>query len=260
MSAKSASDAVPAVDRAVEILQAMARARQPLMLSELSQLTATSRSTTFNTLATLHKHGLVSKDERHKTYSLGIGLFELGIAYIEQVSLIPAFVENAQRLVDHCGETVKLAVRQERDVVYLSAVEGPHSVRLVALVGTRRPAHLTAVGKVLLSELDDGELDDMYADYTFYPHTPNAINNLTELKSELTEIALVGHGYDREESSLGVNCVAAAVRDYSGQVIAAMSVGVPNDRLTRARMDELTGLIRSYALDLSLTLGWRGPG
>jgi IclR family transcriptional regulator, KDG regulon repressor len=258
MDEKRQSPSVPAVERAIELLQVLARAERPLMLSELSELTTASRSTAFNTLATLQRYGFVEKDERYKTYRLGLGIFELGRAYLNQVSLIPAFNQYARELVDLCGETVKLVIRDGHDVVYLAAQEGPHSVRLVALVGARRPAHVTAVGKVLLAQLSDAELAELYCNYSFSKPTAAAIDSLAALQQELVETRHRHVAYDRQESSVGVNCVAAPIRDATGKVVAAMSIGVPNDRCSATRMIELTDLIQLYATKLSYALGWSG--
>ena len=256
MDEKRPSPTVPAVERAIELLQVLARAGKPLMLSELSELTAASRSTAFNTLATLQRYGLVAKDERYKTYRLGLALFELGRAYLDQVSLVPVFNHYARELVERCQETVKLVIRDGRDVIYLAAQEGPHSVRLVALVGSRRSAHVTAVGKVLLAQLSAMQVAELYRDYRFTQPTPAAIGTLALLQQELTTVRTQQVAYDRQESSIGVHCVAAPIHDVNGQVIAAMSIGVPTDRWSAARMAELTGLIQHYATQLSQALGW----
>ena len=257
MDTKPSATVVPAVDRAIDLLRAIVRAGKPATLSELSEMTATSRSTAFNTLATLQAHGFVEKDARFKTYRLGLALFELGNAYIHQVSLIPAFTECARQLVAECGETVKLVMRDGTDVIYLATQEAPHSVRLVALVGTRLPAHQTAVGKVLLAHLSDTELEQLYAGYEFVPRTPNTVQNLPALQAQIHFARMHGYAYDQEESSLGVNCVAAPIYDHTNEAIAAMSIGVPTHRLRENRMDELTDRITHYARQLSLTMGWR---
>lgn len=246
---------VPAVDRAIDLLHVLAEAKRPLPLVELSERTGSSRSTVFNTLATLHEHGFVQKDEHYKTYRLGVAVFELGNAYLAQVSLVPAFYEQARRLVDACGETVKLVIRDGRDVVYLGKQEGSHSVRLVAQVGTRLSAHFTAVGKVLLAQLSDDDVRQLYADYAFPVHTPNTAGSLDELLERLALVRAQGHAYDNEESNVGVCCVAAPICDHTGQVVAAMSIGVPAERLGPGRMDELTAMIRTHAAELSRTLG-----
>ncbi|MBX2999157.1 MAG: IclR family transcriptional regulator [Caldilineaceae bacterium] len=242
------------------MLRAMAQAERPLTLSELSKLTGGSRSTIYNTLATLQTHGLVQKDLHYKTYRLGVAIFELGNAYLNQVHLVPAFYEQARRLVALCGETVKLVILDHRDVVYLAKQEGSYSVRLVAKVGTRMPAHITAVGKVLLAQLDESTLRSLYADYGFGQGTVNAAHDLEDLLARLEPVRRQGYAYDIEESTAGVRCVAAPVRDHSGEVIAAMSIGIPTERLLNGQMDELTGLIAQHAQELSRTLGWLESG
>ena len=259
MDANRVSTTVPAVDRAVDLLRALAAARQPLMLSELSELTAASRSTVYNTLAALHEHGFVEKDDRYKTYRLGVAIFELGNAYLQQVNFVPVFYAEAQRLVDLCGETVKLVVLDGTDVVYVAKLEGSHSVRLVAQVGMRMPAHLTAVGKVLLSQSSDSELRVLYRKYSFPDHTPNAIRAIDSLLVQLANVRTNGVAYDDEESAVGVKCVAAPVFDHSGQAIAAMSIGVPVDRLDGGRIADLAALIVEYAARISHLLGWSEP-
>jgi IclR family transcriptional regulator, KDG regulon repressor len=256
LDAKATATLVPAVDRAVELLRALSAAGKPLTLSELGERTATSRSTAFNTLATLQQHGFIEKNARFKTYRLGLALYELGNAYLAQVSLAPAFMECAEELVAACGETVKLAMRDGRDVVYLATQEGQQPVRSVALVGARLPAHCTGVGKVLLTQLTEAELDDLYAGYDFPARSPHSLRELTKLKAELELARKTGIAYDREESSLGIHCVAAPILDHTNKVIAAMSVGVPNHRLAPGRLDELTQLVSATAKLLSRRLGW----
>jgi DNA-binding IclR family transcriptional regulator len=248
--------AVPAVERALALLRILAKAGSPLTLAELSESIGASRSTVYSILATLQDQGFVEKDPRYKTYRLGVATLELGSAYLAQVTLLPAFNEMAQRLVAACGETVKLAVLDGRDVVYLGKQEGLYSVRLVARVGSRMPAHATAVGKVLLAQLPPDILELLYARYDFPTLTPNTIRSFEALQRELDQVRKQGCAHDIEESSIGLQCVAMPVRDHSGAVVAAVSIGVPNDRLSPERMGQLTDLLRQHVLDLSRTLGW----
>ncbi|HYN88817.1 MAG TPA: IclR family transcriptional regulator [Ardenticatenaceae bacterium] len=248
--------AVPAVDRALALLRVLATTDTPPTLSELSHQIGVSRSTVYSILATLQDYGFVEKDARHKTYRLGPATLELGSAYIGQVTLLPAFNAIAQRLVNLCGETVKLAILSGRDVVYLGKQEGLYSVRLVARVGSRMPAHATAVGKALLAHLGDESLERLYAGYDFPAPTRHTISNLAALRDALRETRERGYARDREESATGLQCVAAPVFDHSGAAVAAISIGVPNDRLSEARLEELAALVREHAGELSRTLGW----
>lgn len=246
----------PALGRGIMLLRTLAQTSVPMTLSELSETIGASRSTVYSLLATLHEYGMIDKDPLHKTYRLGVGTFELGSAYLSQVSLLPAFNEAAQQLVARCGETVKLAVLEGRDVVYLGKQEGLYSVRLVARVGSRMPAHATAVGKLLLAQLDDEYVAQLYQGYEFTTRTPNTISSFAMLHERLCQARTHGYALDDEESTVGLRCVAAPIRDHSGVVTAAISIGVPNDRLDADRMQELTVLVLNHAQDISHRLGW----
>lgn len=250
--------AAPALERGLRLLLALARAREPMSLSELSAAVGASRSTVYSLLATLQEHGFVEKDPRYKQYSLGLTTFELGSAYLGQIDLVRAFDEVAKSLAQRCQETVKLAVLDGRDVVYLGRQQGSlHSVQLVARVGSRVPAHATAVGKVLLAVLSDAEIDHLYAGHELHALAPNTITELDTLKARLKTAREEGVAYDAAESSPGVHCVAAPIYDHSDRVVAAISVGVPNDRYSAERMVGITQLVREHAATLSRTLGWQ---
>lgn len=250
--------AAPALDRGLRLLLVLARAREPMSLSELSEAISVSRSTVYSLLATLQAYGLVEKDARYKHYQLGLATFELGNAYIGKVDLVHAFDEVAKALVQLCQETVKLAVLDGRDVVYLGRQQGSHhSVQLVARVGSRMPAHATAVGKLLLAAMSDAEIDRHYTGHELIALAPNTITELGALKARLATIRSEGVAYDEAESSAGVHCVAAPIYDHSDRAVAAMSVGVPNDRYSEERMVLITEQVREHARLLSRTLGQR---
>ncbi len=252
----SAATRAPALERGIALLQVLASSQRDRSLAELSDAIGVSRSTVYSLLMTLQRARLVQKDPRHKTYRLGIGLFELGSAYLHGVSLIPLFNDVAASLVERCRETVKLAVLDGREVVYLAKQEGLYSVRLVARIGSRMAAHATAVGKVLLMPLSDDAIAALYAGYEFPRRTAQTVGALDALLSEVRAARQHGYALDREEANDGVQCVAAPIYDHSSALIAAMSVGVPNDRLDAARMEQLREQVIAHARLVSQRLGY----
>jgi DNA-binding IclR family transcriptional regulator len=256
--ARSGVVAAPALERGLKLLLALTRAREPMSLSELSAAVGVARSTVYSLLATLQEYGFVEKDPRYKQYRLGLTTFEVGSAYLSSIDLVRAFDEVAKELVQRCQETVKLAVLDGRDVVYLGRQQGSyHSVQLVARVGSRMPAHATAVGKLLLAALDEAELERLYEGRELKAQAPNTLTDIAALKARLEIVRRERIAYDHAESSPGVHCVAAPIYDHSDRVAAAMSIGIPNDRYTEERMAELARLVREYAEMLSRALGQR---
>lgn len=257
--ARTAHVAAPALERGLRLLLVLARSREPMSLSELSAAVGVSRSTVYSLLATLQERRFVEKDPRYKHYRLGLATFELGSAYLDQVDLVRAFDQVAKELVQRCQETVKLAVLDGRDVVYLGRQQGSyHSVQLVARVGSRMPAHATAVGKLMLSAFSSSEIERLYEGHELRALAPNTITALPTLLAQLQLVRQRDIAYDDAESGAGAHCVAAPIRDHSERMVAAMSIGIPKDRYNPERMLELTGLVRDHAAQLSRTLGWQG--
>jgi IclR family transcriptional regulator, KDG regulon repressor len=127
---------------------------------------------------------------------------------------------------------------------------------LVARIGTRMTAHATAVGKVLLASQSNQLLRELYQGYDFPVRTEHTLKSLAELLEQLTFVRKRGFAFDREESTIGVQCVAAPIRDHDRGVVAAMSIGIPNDRLDEARLQELTQMLLAAAGQISRRLGW----
>jgi IclR family transcriptional regulator, KDG regulon repressor len=126
----------------------------------------------------------------------------------------------------------------------------------VSAVGRRLPAHVTAVGKMLLSGVPDAELRKLYpAEEPLQGLTPASIRSFDELVAALAEVRSQGLAFDECESNAAVNCVAAPVYDHAGKMVAAMSISVPTLRWSAARAARFADLVRRGAADLSRRLG-----
>ena len=134
-------------------------------------------------------------------------------------------------------------------------------MRMVSAVGTTFPAHGAGVGKTLLSGLSSFEFDTLYPPgIKLQPLTPSTITDRTALLAELAEIRSRGYAYDRGESTVGLQCIAAPVRDATGHIVAAMSVSVPAPRFTNDRIPYLCTAVLDGTRELSMRLGhtWSG--
>ena len=151
-----------------------------------------------------------------------------------------------------------VAVLEGTNVIYIARVESTRQVRMVSAVGRQLPAHCTGVGKMLLSALSTQTLDALYPKRTALPTmTRNSISSLSRLKSELAEIRARGLAFDEVESTEDVHCVAAGVRDHTGEMVAGLSISVPTTRWNDARRQVLADLARDGAARLSASLGYR---
>ncbi|HEX3812924.1 MAG TPA: IclR family transcriptional regulator [Mycobacteriales bacterium] len=252
---------VPALARGLDVLELFLDTPAALSAPDICAALGLPRTTVHELVKTLLARGyLRTADEQGYRYELGIRTFELGNLYRAHLDLAREGQRVAERIGARCQETVHVAIRDRTDVVYIAKVDSTHAVRMVSAVGHRLPAHLTAVGKVLLSDLPADALRALYPPGTTLPAmTPHSISSVGTLRTKLAEVAEAGVAYDYCESNPDVACVAAPVRDAGGELAAALSISVPVARWTNERCEQLTGLARDGAQALSNLLGHR-PG
>jgi IclR family KDG regulon transcriptional repressor len=252
------SRAVPAASRALNILELFLDT-PVLSAAEIVNQLGLPRTTVHELLGTLADRSyLVVVPGQPLRYQLGVRLFQLGSVFAQQLDLAREAQKVATEVAAECDETVHVAILDGTDVIYIARVESTHPVRMVSAVGRRLPASCTGVGKLLLSALDDHEVDALYAHLNTLPRmTSRSISSLTRLKAELADIRESGLSYDEAESSEDVHCVATAVCDHRGEVVAAMSISVPTTRWNDARRAALADLVRDGAARLSASLGHR---
>jgi DNA-binding IclR family transcriptional regulator len=247
---------VPAVIRALDILELFLD-RPQLSAREVAERLDLPRTTVHELLVTLVARSyLISVPGQPVRYRLGMPLFQLGTAFAGRLDLVREGGSVARDVAAACDEAVHVAVLDAADVVYLVKVDSTHPVRMVSGVGLRLPAHCTAVGKVLLASLGPEELDAILAKDDLPGMTPDSITDPDGLRAHLDRVRAEGVAVDVGESDSAMRCVAAAVRDHSGAVVAAMSVSVPIIRWTPQAQAEWDVLVREGAATLSARMGY----
>ncbi|MEU8818698.1 IclR family transcriptional regulator [Actinoplanes sp. NPDC048796] len=247
---------VPAVSRALDILELFLD-RPQMSAREVMERLDLPRTTVHELLVTLVERSyLIAVPGQPVRYRLGLPLFQLGAAFAGRLDLVHEAQTVTRDVAAACNEAVHLAVLDGADVVYLVKVDSTHPVRMVSGVGRRLPAHCTAVGKVLLAGLDRATLDATLAKGVLPGMTPESITDPDRLRDHLEAVRAEGVAVDIGESDTAMRCVAAAVRDHSGAVIAAMSLSAPIIRWTPQAHVEWTELIRGGAATLSARMGY----
>jgi DNA-binding IclR family transcriptional regulator len=247
---------VPAVIRALDILELFLD-RPQLSAREVAERLGLPRTTVHELLVTLVARSyLISVPGQPVQYRLGMPLFQLGAAFAGRLDLVREAQSVARDVAAACDEAVHVAVLDSTDVVYLVKVDSTHPVRMVSGVGLRLPAHCTAVGKVLLANLDPESLDAVLAARTLPGMTPDSITDPDALRAHLDEVRAEGVAVDVGESDSAMRCAAAAIRDHSGATIAAMSVSAPIIRWTAQAQVEWVKLVREGAATLSARMGY----
>jgi DNA-binding IclR family transcriptional regulator len=160
------------------------------------------------------------------SYRLGILLFELGMRASVERGLVEVATPFLQDLYERTHETVHLGVREQLDVVYISKIGGHGFTEVPSRIGKRLPLHCTGIGKVLLAYADDAVFDAV-VDRGLTPAGPRTITVPAVLRDQLGTIRESGLAFEHEESTAGLACIAAPIRDEDGRVVAAVSIAGP---------------------------------
>jgi DNA-binding IclR family transcriptional regulator len=247
------------VTRALDILELFLDTDGTLSAPDIVRKLQLPRTTVHELVTTLAaRQYLVPVSGQPGRYRLGVRPYQLGSRYGEQLDLAAEGRQVARSVARTCDETVHVAILEGTDVIYIAKVDSTHAVRMVSAAGRRLPAHCTSVGKMLLASLPEAELTARFPDGTeLAAMTSNSITDPAVLREVLTGIRERGVAVENRESNPDVSCVAAPVRDRTGQVVAALSISVPMIRWSEERRAELERLAVNGAAELSDRLGHR---
>lgn len=224
-------------------------------LADLSTHLGQSKATIFRVLHTLEQFGYLAKDPATGRYAPGLGLHALGAAAVRHEQLRWQALPPLQDLAESTGETVHVGILHDGVVVTVQIVDGTRAVRMHSSVGKRSPAHASALGKVLMAYLPDGEVDAVLAAQGMPRFTDRTITSPEALREALHRARLDGYAQDEEEIEAGLRCLAAPITDHSGRPTAALAISAPASRMDPARVAALIPQVKATALRISRMLG-----
>jgi DNA-binding IclR family transcriptional regulator len=249
---------VQSVDRAVTTLEILAR-RGTAGPSEVAADLGVHKTTAFRLLAALESRGLVEQTRERGKYQLGLGLLRLASMVPGRLDIVGQARSVCTRLAHQFGETVNIAVLRDHFVINLDQARGPAAIAAQNWVGQLTPLHATSSGKVLLAHRSPTEVDALLKAAGLTRYTPHTVTVRKALRGQLDRAALSGFAVTIEEYEVGLNAVAAPVRDYTGTVVAAISVSGPAYRLPADRLPELAPALITGADEVSANLGFYPP-
>ena len=215
------------------------------------------KSTVHRLLATLRDFDLIWFDPITSNYALGSRILRWSDLLVQQNLLVRHGLPILRDLVSAGRETANLAILDGTEVLYVAQFESMERLRLSEAVGTRQPAHSTALGKAILATMTDEELDQFYGKLEgLRGLTPNTITDRRRLKEHLRKVRNEGVAYDFEENVAGVVCLGAVVRNFTSKPIGAMSVSLPIQRLRGDSLITLKEHLLEAVTRLSAELGY----
>jgi DNA-binding IclR family transcriptional regulator len=249
---------VDAAAKALDLLSAFSFGEPRLSLAALASRTGIPRPTAFRLLTTLEQAGFLSKVSGE--YQLGIKCFVLGNVVAATLDLREKARPHLETLRDATGETVHLAVLDSWHVLYLERLQSPRPIGFMrSRVGGIVPAYCTGLGKTLLAFKPEEAVAAWLSTQSLVAMTPQTITSPRRLLKELRAIRERGYGLDEQEHEIGVRCIAAPIDNHAREVVAAISVAGPADRMPHPLVgSELANRIVATAQAIAAELGARG--
>lgn len=246
---------VRAVERALQILKSFDDKHPERGVSEISEVVGLHKATTHRILATLVNYGFIERTADGLKYRLGVQLVDLGFKVSRRMDLRREAMPIMTRLALKINEAVDLSIWNQSSVLYIEMIQSQHALTVSATPGQRLPGYCTASGKVFLSHLSEKELND-YLSTSLDATTKNTVTSIGTLRSELHNVREQGYAVDNEEFEYGVRAVAAPVYNLQDQVIGAVSVPGPANRLTPERIQEIIPHLLDTTKEISKCMGW----
>jgi len=245
------------VERAASILTCFSAETPHLSLATIAERLGFNQSTAYRYVSTLEAAGLVERDNRLGGYKLGPRVIELSNVALNQNEVRKHGLEEADRLRDELRALVSLGVLFEGDVLHIAHAVPDHWPRWHTTVGRRAVAHCTSLGKVLLAARPWPEIVALIEMYGWRPYTTNSIQDFHRLEQELAEVREQGYAIDHEERNRGTICLGAPIRDFSGEVVAALSVSAKVDKMPIDSWMEVAPRVCEAANRISFRLGYQ---
>lgn len=248
---------VQSVDRALCILEALSDYEDGLGITEISEKVNLHKSTVYRLISTLMYKGYIMQNHSTNKYSLTLKLFELGSKKIEKMDLVSAAQPYLKKLMEETGEVVHLAVRENNEIVYIAKVEPPKSIMMYTRIGMSKPMYCTAMGKAIMAELTEEEVQNIWNKSDIKKYTDNTIVEFSKLKENLKDIKSKGYTLDNQEVEMGIICVGAVIKDYKSKICGAVSVSGSTINFNEQKVSNISNLILKYSKKISEELGYR---
>lgn len=258
MDKKNKTDyCIKSVEHALDILEQFQGSETELGISELSKRLNLHKNKIFRLLATLVSHNYIEQNETMGNYCLGAKNLQLGLDFSKNMGLLQQAKPVQEVLVRKCTETSYISVLKNFQTVNVSMVESDHSLRVVPQIGVKLPLHCTAAGKVLAININEENLRNHFQLNGLKKYTDQTIDNPDTICKLIRNTVKTGYAIDNEELDEGVKSIGAPIRDYTRQIIGALSISVPTMRLTSKRTDlDLVPLVMAAANEISFKLGF----
>lgn len=232
-------DFVTALSSGLDVILAFNESHPRMTLSEVAARTGMNRAKARRFLLTLHALGYVRKQQRY--FELAPKVLQLGYSFLSSNhprSVIQHYLEDITRDI---GESSSLGVLDGDEVIYIARSSAPHRLMAITLsTGTRLPAAYTSMGRILLAQLTDSELDDYLEGVKLTPYTDKTLTRRGDLKAAILTARQQGYAVVDQELDSGLRSIAIPAFDTEGKLLGALNIS------TNAARVDMDTLLESY--------------
>jgi IclR family KDG regulon transcriptional repressor len=251
---------VPAVDRAIRVLELLSSTQHGMSLAQLAVQTKVPKSTMFRILHTLQEHSVIMEDRERKLFSLGMKLLGWGNVALSRIDLKTIAHQHLLRLAHETRESFYLALLDHDEVVLVDRADTPEIWKMVTRLGSRSPFHCTATGLVIAAELSDETVDEMIQRHGLKKFTPKTITSASKLKKRLKDVRQLGYAICDGEYKPDLCAIAVPLWDHSGKVVASLMTAIPSERSSKDKKlaENLVAILKRESELISKRIGFDG--
>jgi len=244
------------VERTVSVLKSFTPRDLELTPVEISRRVGIPKTTIYRIMATLARTGILEYNEKTGKYIVGPELYSLGSLYLSATSITKAAEPVIRELNRLTGEAINVSIFDKGHAILIMKEESASFLRFAVNIGTIIPAYASSMGKVLLSEFSNEQIDTLYPNENLQPLTRKTITSKKELKRELEQIRKTGLSYSDGGTYEGLFGIATLIRDANGKGVAAMSINLPSIKSDSIDKERLGVLVKMGANLISYRLGY----
>ncbi|TCS82510.1 IclR family transcriptional regulator [Tepidibacillus fermentans] len=229
---------VRTAERSLDILLSFLEAKE-LSLTEIAKHVSLHKSTVYRLVQTLENKGFLIKSMETEKYRLGYKCLELAANMEGKNDPAVLFLPEMQSLRDNIGETVSLYIIDGYERLRIQSVESQLPIRRVAPIGARMPLSVGASSKVLVAYSNQHEQEMIFQ----HLKTKEQID-LVQYKKQLTKVKTNGYATSFEEREPGTSALSVPIQNRSGEILAALTISGPINRLTYRRIKEILPILQ----------------
>jgi IclR family transcriptional regulator, pca regulon regulatory protein len=251
-------NSIQSLARGLNIMELFAKSSQPLTLTEIASQARLTKTTVQRFLNTLHALGYIKRGD-NKRYLLSTGVLSLAYGFLNTSSLIKMAKPYLDELSSELSKTVNLAVLDDVHTICLYRKEVRRFLKFDIGPGTKLPCHAGSLGKVLLSGLNDEELNECISKIEYTPLTPKTILSKEKLREEVLETRKKGYAISDQELSWDMYSIAVPLFDNKSEMIAAINVSMEFHLRDDSNLETTIHILMEKGELICRNLGYDGP-